>query len=106
MITAIVRFPLPHTMSPSEAKTAFVRSAPRFQGVPGLIRKYYLYGPDHTGGGVYLWENRKAAEALYTEAWRQGVAKLFGQAPDIVYYETPVIVDNLLPAESALATGS
>jgi hypothetical protein len=40
------------------------KSAPNYRGVPGLVRKYYLYGDDQTGGGVYLWDSRDAAERL------------------------------------------
>jgi hypothetical protein len=46
MITAIVRFPLPHGMSPDDVKAAYEHSEPQFQGAPGLVRKYYLHGAD------------------------------------------------------------
>lgn len=55
MITAIVKFDLPQAMPGDEARVLFEASAPRYETVPGLIRKYYLYhGASHTGGGVYL----------------------------------------------------
>ncbi len=94
MITAIVRFPLPQDLSPEKVKAAYEHSAPQFREAAGLIRKYYLHGSDHTGGGVYLWESREAAEAIYSDAWRQRIAERFGAAPQIEYFDTPVIVDN------------
>ncbi|MBM1169993.1 YdhR family protein [Microvirga arabica] len=94
MITAIVRFPLPQGLSPDEVKKAYEHSAPQFRGAPGLVRKYYLHGADQTGGGVYLWESREAAEAMYSDAWRQRIAERFGTPPTIEYFDTPLIIDN------------
>ena len=62
MITAVVRFPLPQGTTRDDAKAMFEKSAPNYRGVPGLVRKYYLFGDDRTGGGVYLWNSRDAAE--------------------------------------------
>ena len=53
------------------------------------------------GRGVYLWESRAAAEATYSTEWREHVAKLFGGAPEITWFDTPVIVDNAAPASKA-----
>jgi hypothetical protein len=94
MITAIVRFALPQETTLDAAKAAFEQSAPNYQGAPGLIRKYYLFGEDKVGGGVYLWESREAAERQYSQEWRDMIAERYGAPPEITYYETPVIVDN------------
>jgi uncharacterized lipoprotein YehR (DUF1307 family) len=48
MITAIVRFRLPEGTTRDDAKAMFQESAPNYRGVPGLVRKYYLYGDDRT----------------------------------------------------------
>ena len=93
MITAIVRFPLPEGYTAGDARLAFEKSAPNYRGVPGLVRKYYLYG-DGSGGGVYLWRDRETAERFYSEAWRNSIAQRFGSPPEIRYFDTPVIVDN------------
>jgi len=45
-------------------------------------------------GGVYLWESRAAAEQVYSGEWRERVTKLYGNAPQVTYFDTPVIVDN------------
>jgi len=94
MITAIVRFPLPKGTSLSTAKTMFEKSAPNYRTSPGLVRKYYLFGEDNVGGGVYLWESREAADKQYSPQWKSMIAERFGSSPEITYYETPVIVDN------------
>ncbi|WP_160887679.1 hypothetical protein [Microvirga makkahensis] len=49
-------------------------------------------------GGVYLWQNREAAEVLYSDDRRQRIAERFGAPPTIEYFDTPLIIDN---AESA-----
>jgi hypothetical protein len=93
MITAIVKFKLPASVSLADAKALFLGSAPKYEGLPGLVRKYYLKG-DGVGGGVYLWETREAAEKVYTPAWRKMIADRYGAKPEIVYFDTPVVVDN------------
>ena len=96
MITAIVQFALPAPVSLPEATRMFESTAPKYQNLPGLIRKYYLRSEDgRRAGGVYLWESRAAAEKVYSAEWRERVAKLYGNAPQVVYFDTPVIVDNL-----------
>jgi heme-degrading monooxygenase HmoA len=96
MITAIVQFQLPAPVSLQEATRMFESTAPKYQNLPGLIRKYYLRSEDgRTAGGVYLWETKAAAEKVYSGEWRERVAKLYGSAPQVVYFDTPVVVDNL-----------
>ena len=101
-ITTVVQSRLPHPISLEEAARHFESSAPNYRNLPGLIRKYYLRAEDgRTAGGVYLWESRAAAEAAYSTEWREHVAKLFGVAPEITWFDTPVIVDNASPASKA-----
>jgi hypothetical protein len=96
MITAIVQFGLPKPVSLEEAARMFESTAPKYQNLPGLMRKYYLRSEDgRTAGGVYLWESRAAAEKVYNGEWRDRMAKLYGNAPQVTYFDTPVIVDNL-----------
>jgi hypothetical protein len=97
MITAIVRFKLPASIDAAKAAELFQGSAPKYQGLPGLVRKYYLFDEQsRTGGGCYLWESREAADRLYTSEWRKMIADRYGAAPEISYFETPVVVDNTL----------
>lgn len=94
MIVAIVRFPLPAGMTAEQARASFEASAPSYQGLPGLHRKYYLRAEDGSeGGGVYLWATRDAAEAVYDDAWRARLTERFGAEPRVEYLECPVVVD-------------
>ena len=95
MITALVQFSLPKPITVAEAKAIFASTAPRYLGMDGLIRKYYVLSEDgRTAGGVYLWQTRADAERVYTDEWRQFVRDKYGSAPQLSYFETPVLVDN------------
>jgi hypothetical protein len=96
MITTIVQFQLPAPVTLDEATRRFESSAPKYQNLAGLIRKYYIRSEDgRVAGGVYLWESREAAERLYDREWRERVEKLYGAKPVISWFDSPVIVDNL-----------
>jgi hypothetical protein len=96
MITALVQFALPAPISLKEATQRFESSAPKYQNLKGLVRKYYVRSEDgRTAGGIYLWEARAAAEAVYNGEWRERVEKLYGAKPTIAWFDTPVVVDNL-----------
>ena len=97
MITVIVEFKLSQPISTEQAREVFLSTAPKYQGLPGLIRKYYFLVPDGTkAGGVYLWQSRKDADRLYTDQWRAFVNEKYGSEPVLTYLETPVVVDNVL----------
>jgi hypothetical protein len=95
MITTLVQFRLPAPLTLAEATQRFEASAPKYQGVPGLIRKYYIRSEDGLGaGGVYLWTTRQAAERALDSEWRARVTQLYGGAPTVTWFDTPVVVDN------------
>ena len=96
MILTLVRFPLAEPMSLEEAARRFALSAPKYLGLHGLIRKHYVRSDDGmTVGGVYLWKDRASAEACYAGEWRDRVRILYGVAPEISWFESPVGVDNV-----------
>ncbi len=96
MITTITTFQLPKTITLEEARTIFLSTAPKYQDVAGLIRKVYIYSEDdNTVGGIYLWNSRADAEAMYTEGWKAFVQEKYGTDPSVTYLESPVVVDNL-----------
>jgi hypothetical protein len=96
MITTLVQFALPQPISLAEATRRFESSAPKYQNLAGLIRKYYIRAEDgRVAGGIYLWESRAAAERVFGGEWRERVAKLYGAEPSITWFDSPVIVDNL-----------
>ena len=95
MITAIVNFKLPAEIDARKARELFKGSAPKYRGMKGLVRKYYLFDDaQRIGGGVYLWQSRADADAVYTTEWKAWITERYGAPPDIRYFETPVVVDN------------
>jgi len=95
MITAIVTAQLLAGMTREQYLEHAQRIAPRFQAIPGLIRKQFLFSAETgTAGGVYLWESREAAEACYRGVWRENFRNAFGVDPAIAYFDSPVVVDN------------
>ena len=94
MIVAVVNFALPAPLSSDEARALFEASAPSYQAVAGLRRKHYLLAEDgRSAGGVYLWDSREQAEALYDDAWRARLTARYGSEPHVTYYESKVTVD-------------
>ena len=102
MITALVQFPLKEGTTLEQARDAYEGSAPKYRGLAGLVRKYYLFDAETgIGGGCYLWESREAAESFYDDAWKRFITDRYGAAPNIAYFETPVVVDNTVEAAAA-----
>ena len=96
MITAITKFNLSQPLSLQEAKDIFLSTAPKYRDVPGLVRKcYVVFDNGNAVGGIYLWNSRKDAEAIYTESWKEFVREKYGSDPEITYLDTPVVVDNV-----------
>lgn len=94
MIVALVQFPT-GAASAEQMRERYRSTAPKYQKVAGLIRKYYVFSEDEKkGGGIYLFESKEAAEKLYTAEWREYVKELYGAEPVIQYLECPVVVDN------------
>lgn len=96
MITVFTTFALPKPITREEARSIFLSTAPKYRGVPGLLRKTYVLSQDGlTAGGVYLWNSKAEADALYTEAWRTFVREKYGTEPTLTWFESPVVVDNV-----------
>jgi hypothetical protein len=97
MITVIVQFDLLEPVSRERAQELFLGTAPKYREAPGLVRKYYLLSENGaTAGGAYLWESREEADRMYTGEWRQHIARTYGAEPRVEYFETPVVVDNIV----------
>ncbi len=94
-VMAIVSFKLPQRQTLDQAAATFQSTAPKYLGMPGLLRKnYFLTEDGMRAGGVYVWESRQAAERVYTAEWKAFVKSKYGNDAEIVYVDTPVMVDN------------
>ena len=95
MIITIVTFPLAQPTTLAEITSTFRATAPKYQGLPGLLRKNYWLSEDgRRAGGIYVWQSRADADRLYTEEWKKFVTEKYGAPPVIEYLHSPVMVDN------------
>ncbi len=102
LATVLQLLKLPDGTTLEAVKLIFQSTAPRYRGMPGLVRKYYLFDPATAmAGGCYLFEGRAEAETVFNDEWRALIKDKYGAEPEIGYFETPVVVDNV--AEEILA---
>jgi hypothetical protein len=95
MIVAIVTYRQPKPTSLDDITKTFQSTAPRYQGMAGLLRKNYFVSEDGCrAGGIYVWETRADAERVYTAEWKKLVESKYGSAPEIEFLHSPVMVDN------------
>ena len=89
MISALIRPGL------ADITRTFQSTAPKYRGIPGLIRKNYFVSEDgRRAGGIYVWQSRADAERVYTAEWKAFVEGKYGTPPAIEYLNSPVMVDN------------
>ena len=95
MITEIVLFRLPETMSREDAMAKYRLSVPIWKANPDLIRKGFLYdAASRRGGGVYLLKNLEAAKRGHGPEFQERIRSTFGAHPEFQYFETPIVIDN------------
>ena len=95
LITVVTRFQLPAGVTAEQIRAAFEEAAPKFRNVPGLVRKQFLRSKDcRTAGGVYLWNDERAARAFMNERVAPMIREKFHVDPTIEFYDSPVIVEN------------
>ena len=71
----------------------------RWRADAALIRKTFVYDAgENQAGAFYLWPYRAAAERAHDAAWRRRIVETYGSEPVIRYFETPLVVDNVLGA--------
>lgn len=96
MIVALVQFQMPDRTTVADAAVIFRSTAPRYLGMGELVRKYYIFNTEtRRAGGCYLMRDRDAAERVFDEDWRRVVKEKYGVAPEVTFFEVPVIVDNV-----------
>lgn len=93
-VATLVAIPIPAQVDRATMVKLFEGSQPQYRAIPGLIRKYYTIGDDKRAGGIYLWTSRAAAEAFYTQAWRDAALKRWGQPAQVSYFDVPVVLDG------------
>ena len=84
MIVTITTFNLAQPTTLDEITKTFQVTAPKYQGVAGLLSKNYWMSEDgRRVGGIYVWETRADADRLHTAEWKKFVRKQIRHgAPD------------------------
>jgi len=94
MIIAIVTFEIDKELNDTVLKEKFLGTSPIYKDTPGLIRKNYICDTSkNLAGGVYCFDNLVNAKSWFDEDRVKWITERFS-APDIKFYENPVIVDN------------
>ena len=94
MITAIVLYDLPKSITREQCQAHYHKIAPSFLKAPGFLRKQFIYSVDgKVGGGVYMWETLEAANAFFSGPWLDGIRERYGIEPRISYFETFAVAD-------------
>ena len=97
MITEIVTFKLPEGTTREEVMANYEKTAPTWRNNPDLIRKNYLFDAGKgIAGGVYLWKKKADAEKWHGAEFRKKVKEIYGAEPESQFFETPIVVDNLV----------
>jgi hypothetical protein len=94
MILELVLFKSPPGMDRAAVLEDAKHTIPRWRANADLLRKHYILGDDGTGGGVYLWPSKEAAQKGHDAAWREGVRQRTGAEPVIRYFDLLMVVDN------------
>ena len=95
MITELVTWRLPDSMSKDEVTAKFRASVPAWQGRAELMHKAFLFDEaTRRVGGVYLWKTIEAAKEAHGPTFQERIRTNFGATPEFQYYETPIVIDN------------
>lgn len=95
MYTVMWTFTVPQGTSKTALIDTIKSTAHTYNGIPGLIRKYYGIAPDGKSlVGIYLWQSKAAADRLYTPEWVAMVTERWGTPPHRQEWETPMVVES------------
>lgn len=82
MHCVIWTFPAFEGLTPERAEELFAESAPRYRGVPGLVRSHFAADPHGRDLlAIQLWSSREDADAFYGPDWLAGVVERWGIVP-------------------------
>lgn len=98
-VAVVVEVPRPVGLSRDSLIEQFKQATPVYAALEGLQRKYFTYS-DTSIGGVYLWQNRAAADAFFNQAWRDRIIASYGREAILNYYAAPVTTDGASAARA------
>jgi hypothetical protein len=78
----------------AELVERFIRSAPTYRELAGLVRKNYWIDTEHQeAGGYYLFRDRDSLDAFVaSDQWRVRIPQAWGSVPTVRTLQVPVAV--------------
>ncbi len=95
-VAVVVSIATPPGVTDAYLKGEFDKAAPRYQQIPGLIRKYFTIEPKRFGG-IYYWSSKAAAQAWFSDAWVARAKATYGADPVVTYYDVPLAIEGAKP---------
>lgn len=97
MITELVLFDLPKDITREEVMAKYKQTVSTWSKNEDLVHKFYFFDAVKSrGGGVYIWKTKAAAHRWHGEDYRVRIRALYGSEPKMTYFDTLVVVDNVL----------
>lgn len=94
MIIEIVTFRNRPGLTRDEEYAGALHAAHEWIKHPELVAKHFFRDDEGTGGAVYFWPSKEAAQRAHNETWRKSViARTGGNEPEIKYFEFMVTAD-------------
>lgn len=95
-VAVVVAIATPPGITDERLRAEFDKAVPRYQQIPGLIRKYFTLQAGKFGG-IYYWTSKAAAQAWFNDAWTARAKATYGTTPEISYYDVPLAIDGAKP---------
>lgn len=95
-VASLVTIPIPQGVTRERLIAEFRAALPVYEKVAGLKRKYFIITGDGRFGGIYQWESQAAADAWFNSGWHERVAKTYGTAAAIEWFDTPILTPSKL----------
>jgi hypothetical protein len=97
-VVTLVTLPTPASTTREQTLRGFEAEMAIEHRAPGLMRRYAIITGDGRFGGVYLWRDEAAANRWFDAAWRRKVNELYGSAPQVEWFDAPILMPSALPA--------
>ena len=96
MIATIVTYRPANGKTADEIVASFAPAASFFEGIPGLVRKYFCFDEAAMEGtSVYIWKDRASADACLTSPeFLARFRKSFNCEPNMRYCDIKLVVDG------------
>ena len=97
LVAVIVKVPKPWYAPRAVVVGKMRDTIPQYQNLPGLNYKMFSFARiDGHFGGIYQWESETAADAWFNTGRHERVARTYGAAAAIEWFDTPILLPSKL----------